>query len=179
MLRPKVDAAWHLHELTRELDLSAFVLFSSVAGALGGAGQGNYAAAQRLPGRPGPAPAGRGLPGVSLAWGAVGPGRRHDRQAGRGSDMARLARSGMPRAVGRAGPGSCSTPRVAGDRAVLLPLRTAGAEGPALTWSRPAARTGAADPPRGRSAVSAAGGRAERCARTLTRLPRRAWAERC
>ncbi|WP_255956211.1 KR domain-containing protein, partial [Streptomyces odontomachi] len=28
VLRPKVDAAWHLHELTREMDLTAFVLFS-------------------------------------------------------------------------------------------------------------------------------------------------------
>ncbi|WP_439677341.1 type I polyketide synthase [Embleya sp. MST-111070] len=41
--RVKVDGARHLDELTRDLDLSAFVLFSSVAGICGVAGQGNYA----------------------------------------------------------------------------------------------------------------------------------------
>ncbi|MYW18609.1 SDR family NAD(P)-dependent oxidoreductase, partial [Streptomyces sp. SID2955] len=44
VLRPKVDAAWHLHELTRDRPLTAFVLFSSAAGLLGSPGQSGYAA---------------------------------------------------------------------------------------------------------------------------------------
>jgi NAD(P)-dependent dehydrogenase (short-subunit alcohol dehydrogenase family) len=45
VLRAKIAAAEHLDQLTHDAHLAAFVLFSSSAGVVGGAGQGNYAAA--------------------------------------------------------------------------------------------------------------------------------------
>ncbi len=66
---PKVDAVRHLDELTRELDLDAFIAYSSASSIFMGAGSGGYAAANAFLDGLMTARRAAGRPGLSLAWG--------------------------------------------------------------------------------------------------------------
>jgi acyl transferase domain-containing protein/NADPH:quinone reductase-like Zn-dependent oxidoreductase/acyl carrier protein len=94
VLAPKLDGALYLHELTATLELSAFVLFSSAAATIGGAGQGNYAAANAFLDALAAHRRSRGLAGVSMAWGLWGGDTGMGAALG-GADRSRLRRSGM------------------------------------------------------------------------------------
>ncbi|MEU3189011.1 SDR family NAD(P)-dependent oxidoreductase [Streptomyces sp. NPDC006923] len=94
VLRPKADAALNLHTLTRDLDLSAFVLFSAAAGTLGSAGQGSYAAANVFLDALARHRRSRGLAALSLVWGMWAEERGMAGRLGE-ADMRRVADGGV------------------------------------------------------------------------------------
>ncbi|MER5785202.1 type I polyketide synthase [Streptomyces mobaraensis] len=121
VLRPKADAARHLHELTAHHKLSAFVMFSSAAGTFGSAGQGGYAAANAYLDALAHHRRSRGLPGQSLAWGLWARSSALT-DALDATGRARLGRSGvLPLATDDAL--ALLDAAAAHDEPVLLPLR--------------------------------------------------------
>ncbi|NEQ02898.1 SDR family NAD(P)-dependent oxidoreductase, partial [Moorena sp. SIO3F7] len=71
VMAPKVQGAWHLHQLSQNQSLDFFVLFSSVASLLGSAGQGNHSSANAFLDGLAHYRRAQGLPGLSIHWGGV------------------------------------------------------------------------------------------------------------
>jgi acyl transferase domain-containing protein/NADPH:quinone reductase-like Zn-dependent oxidoreductase/NADP-dependent 3-hydroxy acid dehydrogenase YdfG/acyl carrier protein len=94
VLRAKVDGAWNLHELTQDRDLSAFVMFSSMAGIVGAPGQGNYAAANSFLDGLAANRRAQGLAGLSVGWGLWEQASAMTRHLA-DRDKARMSRVGL------------------------------------------------------------------------------------
>ncbi|MFF5257244.1 type I polyketide synthase, partial [Streptomyces leeuwenhoekii] len=182
VLRAKADSALLLHELTQDLDLSAFVLFSSAAGVLGSPGQGNYAAANAVLDALAHQRRAAGLPALSLAWGlwAEGSGMTGHLDA---DDRSRINRAGMaplptPDAL------DLFDAALSSGEAFLVParfdlsaVRTRTAYGPLPPLLRGLVRTSGAHRLRGAADEAPAGG-ADEAGRLRERLARQSDAER-
>ncbi|KPC79290.1 type I polyketide synthase, partial [Streptomyces sp. NRRL S-4] len=121
VLGPKADAAWHLHRLTRDLDLPVFALFSSTSGLLGAPGQGNYAAANVFLDSLAQARRRQGLAATSLAWGPwEQAGGMIDRLSG--TSAGRSTRGGLTALSAQEGVALFDA-ALAADEAVLVPVK--------------------------------------------------------
>ncbi|MDF2269460.1 type I polyketide synthase [Streptomyces coacervatus] len=122
LLRPKVDAALNLHELTRDLDLSAFVLFSSAAGLFGNPGQANYAAANTFLDALAHHRRAQGLPAVSLAWGLWAEPGAMTGELDR-ADLDRMSRGGVTALTTEEGLDLLDAALAPGEQPLLVPIR--------------------------------------------------------
>nr|WP_028478666.1 type I polyketide synthase [Nocardia sp. CNY236] len=158
VLRPKVDAAIHLHELTAAHDLRAFVLFSSAAGIFGGPGQGNYAAANAFLDALAHHRRARGMAGQSIAW-TLWEQRSAMTEHLDADDARRIARSGMPALTDRQGVELFDSATAAGDPLlVAMPLDLAALQARADSDPVPRLLHGIVRPAIRRSAAPAPGG---------------------
>ncbi|MFJ4781690.1 type I polyketide synthase, partial [Streptomyces sp. NPDC088762] len=121
VLRPKVDGAWNLHELTKDLPLSGFVLFSSAAAVFGAPGQGNYAAANGFLDALAEYRRAAGLPASSLSWGLWAEASGITGHLGE-ADLQRMIRAGLLPLTADDGLALFET-AVGSDRAWVLPMR--------------------------------------------------------
>ncbi|HEX6352593.1 MAG TPA: type I polyketide synthase [Actinophytocola sp.] len=120
VLAPKADAAWHLHELTADLDLAAFVMFSSAGGMVLAAGQANYAAANAFLDALAEHRRARGLPATSLAWGLWAENTGLGGELSE-ADLRRMDRLGMPAVTAAQGLALLDA-ALRADAAVIAPL---------------------------------------------------------
>ncbi|MCZ4612079.1 SDR family NAD(P)-dependent oxidoreductase, partial [Streptomyces sp. Lzd4kr] len=125
VLRPKADAAWQLHEQTRDLDLAAFVLYSSTAGLMGSPGQANYSAANAFLDALAEHRRAHGLPALALRW----PGWEQDgggmTAALSDRDQHRISALGLPPLTAEQGLALFDA-ALATDAATLAPLPVGG-----------------------------------------------------
>ncbi|WP_067693050.1 type I polyketide synthase [Nocardia jejuensis] len=117
---PKVDGAWNLHQLTKDMDLTMFVLYSSVSGVLGGPGQGNYAAANAFLDALAIHRRAHGSAAVSLAWGPWAQEGMAARLAE--ANRSRLNRSGLAELTSTEGL-SLLDQALAGGKSHCVPVR--------------------------------------------------------
>ncbi|XYH94915.1 SDR family NAD(P)-dependent oxidoreductase [Sorangium sp. So ce1128] len=95
VVRPKMMGAWHLHELTADIPLEAFVLFSSMTSVLGNAGQGNYAVANAFLDGLAHHRKARGLPVTCVNWGVISDAGYVARQQGLRDRLAGIGAGGI------------------------------------------------------------------------------------
>ncbi|TDC74417.1 type I polyketide synthase, partial [Actinomadura sp. 7K507] len=155
VLSPKVDAAWHLHELTRDMDLTAFVLFSSAGGLVLAAGQADYAAANVFLDALAHHRRAEGLPATSLAWGLWAENTGLGGELSE-ADLRRVSRLGLP-ALDTADGLALMDLALGADEALLVPIRVDAAALRARTDELPALLRDAAHSPTRRSATRSAG----------------------
>ncbi|MET9445525.1 SDR family NAD(P)-dependent oxidoreductase, partial [Streptomyces sp. NPDC006610] len=158
VLAPKADAAWHLHDLTRDLDLTAFVMFSSAGGLVLAAGQANYAAANVFLDALAQHRRAEGLPATAMAYGLWGVHTGMTREPDLAAE--RMEAQGLPALPPEQGLALFDAALRSG-RPALVPLRVE----PAVLRGRgeeiPALLRGLVRLPGSRRARAAAGGAAD------------------